>query len=146
MITIMDGRFFLVIAAVFLLSFSKQQFFQLTKQPALAVAPAHTKPTQSRHHSRSPATPAPLALARKNNQTTAETGEHATSDELVNLQKQFAKQQEQLATLTSDLRTLKKTWAFEDWEFKHWWEQLTHVSTQATFIIKINMSRSVNEV
>lgn len=137
----MDSRIILVLGASLLLLFSKQQFFQSQNQQ-LQAATVH--PTQSRHHSRSPATPAPLALTRKNNQTAAETGEHATSDELVNLQKQFAKQQEQLATLTQDLRTLEKTWAFEDWEFKHWWEQLTHVSTQATFSGALPLSTPVN--
>lgn len=144
MIVIMDGRFFLVIAVVLLLSFSRQQIFQLTKQPAQAVAPAHAKATRS--HPASEALEASSSLTAKS--ATEASGQvkqlpakrqileskfsHHDDNKLAALQTQLDLQNEQLATLTSDLRTLEKSWAFEDWEFKHWWEQLNNLSTQAS--------------
>lgn len=156
MITIMDGRFFLVIAAVFLLSFSRQQIFQLTKQPALAVAPAHTKPTQSpsiggtREASSSSTTKSTTKTSAQvkqlpaKHQVLAPKASRHDDDKLAALQTQLDLQREQLATLTSDLRTLEKSWAFEDWEFKHWWEQLNNLSTQASLSGELSLTTQVN--
>lgn len=149
----MDSRIILVLGASLLLLFSKQQFFQSQNQQ-LQAATVH--PTQSpsiggtREASSSSTiksttkTSAQVKQLPAKHQVLAPKASHHDEDKLAALQTQLDLQQEQLATLTQDLRTLEKTWAFEDWEFKHWWEQLTHVSTQATFSGALPLSTPVN--